>query len=321
MKAKLSIFTIIIFSFLVVTTSCGNKDKLPETLKPGTYTVEKIIHTITNESKSRGIKPGNNDFDDKYDPNYIYLNIIGSEKAVYIPLFTINCDTNKECQCFRYRIQILEDGRAFVTALDRDGTPVTIDNNNENVTYPVEIPSGAECYFSSHKGNVWELKDDQIYPDKDKVFLSTKHTLYRRDDDVNNEIYRSEKNFSVQDLTESIETLYMERACAGFTVVGILYDSKEMSSMEWGTVTLEEKEFIEYMSSEPSKWYIKIYAGGQSFPSKYNIGTKKADESNKYNYGYYSTGEFSSTEKNNLFKQFSQQYVGYGRFSSVNSKR
>ena len=305
MKTKLFFLVTIIFSFLVITISCTNKDKLPETAKPGTFFVEKIIQTTTNENNSRGIEPNNTFFDEKYDPDYIYLNIIGNENSVYIPLFTINCETDKECRCFRYKIKVYEDGHAEITALDRDGNPFS---------EPVEIPSGAECYFSSHQGNTWELAESQIFPDKDKVFLETNHTLYKKDEDnVNKEIYRSENNYSIPELTESIEELYMKRGCAGFTVIGLLYDSKDLEASNGVFSYLEPERFITYMGSPYTQWYIKIYLGGKSFPSKYDLGTMdKIDNGN--NYGYYSTGTFSDTHNNNLFVQFKPTYFGSARF-------
>ena len=305
MKAKFLFFVTIIFSFLVIAISCTNKDKLPETAKSGTYIVEKIIQTTTNEDNSRGIEPNNTFFDEKYDPDYIYLNIIGSENALYIPLVTINCETNKECQCFRYKIKVFDDGHAEVTSLDKDGNPFS---------GPVEIPSGAECYFSSHQGNTWELAENQIFPNKDKVFLATKHTLYKKDEDyANKEIYRSENNYSIPELTENIEELYMLRGCAGFTVIGLLYDSKDLEESNGVFSYLEPDRFITYMGSPYTQWYIKIYLGGKSFPSKYDLGTMdKIDNDN--NYGYYSTGTFSDTKKNNLFVQFKPTYYGSPRF-------
>ena len=57
--------------------------------------VEKILQVTESESQSRGIKSANDAFDNKYDFDYIYLHIVGSEDALYIPLYTVVAGPDK----------------------------------------------------------------------------------------------------------------------------------------------------------------------------------------------------------------------------------
>lgn len=297
-KAILLICHLILF--LTIFISCEkNENNQGQTLS-GNYTIQKFIHAITNETQSRGIIISNDNFDDKYDSAHVYLHIVGSQEALYIPLYTVNCGTREECQCFRYNINVLENGDAIVTPI--------IDDKGTLASKGLSIPNGSSCYFSSVKETIWELDQEQIIPKENHVF-------YKRDDVTNKEIYRSESNYRIADLTDSVNDIIMYRACTGFTVTCLLYDGEEMSKKVKGTVTLDEEEFQAYMNSPTSQWYMKIYLGGNSLITKYNIGTMDKEGENEYNYGYYSTGSFSSEFNNCQFKQFFQEEATHGRFT------
>lgn len=308
MKKHLLFFTTSLLLFLITTISCTDKGNPLEEIKPGSYTIETIVHAIKDEAESRGINNSNTDFDVVYDPDYIYLHIVGSEETVYIPLYTFQCTENTTCKCFRYHIDVYEDGHAKLTPIKIDGT-----HASESLT----IPKGASCYFSSVKESVWELEDDQIYRKTDPD-----HVLYRQKDEINKEIYRSIENFSIAQLTNNIDNLLMGRACAAFTVVGLFYDAEKLNStpidpiLPVTIVPFTDRDFFNIMGSYPDKWYIKIYIGGSPFVSGYNIGTQNIQSDNALDdNGYYCTGSFTINESdksksNNQFVPFNLKYQG-----------
>lgn len=304
MKKHLLFFTTSLLLFLITTISCTDKGNPLEEIKPGSYTIETIVHAIKDEAESRGINNSNTDFDVVYDPDYIYLHIVGSEETVYIPLYTFQCTENTTCKCFRYHIDVYEDGHAKLTPIKIDGT-----HASESLT----IPKGASCYFSSVEESVWKLEDDQIY-------RKTKHVLYRQKDGINKEIYRSIENFSIAQLTNNIDNLLMGRACAAFTVLGLFYDGDELNSNpdpEEEDVEITQEEFQAIMGSDFSKWYMKIYVGGKPFVNKYNFGTMTQETSNENetNYGYYSTGTFNDNFCNHEFQPFKRKKYGLGQYT------
>ena len=228
MKKHLLFFTTSLLLFLITTISCTDKGNPLEEIKPGSYTIETIVHAIKDEAESRGINNSNTDFDVVYDPDYIYLHIVGSEETVYIPLYTFQCTENTTCKCFRYHIDVYEDGHAKLTPIKIDGTLAS-----ESLT----IPKGASCYFSSVEESVWELEDDQIYS-------KTDHVLYRQKDEINKEIYRSIDNFSISQLTNNIDDLLMGRACAAFTALGLFYDAEKLNNNP--IIPIPIPNFLEY---------------------------------------------------------------------------
>ena len=298
---KYIFFITSLFIFLTGTISCTNTEKFSEETKPGTYIIEKSLHAIKDENNSRGINNSNSDFDLVYNPDSICLHIVGSENYVSMPLYPGNCNTSQECKCFRYRIDVYKDGHAEVTPiLDEQGT---LSDKK------LRIEAEENCYFSSVGYSIWELDQTQIYS-------KSNHVLYEMDPSTNDEIYRSEENYSIAKLTNSVDGLLMGRACAAFTVLGLFYDAEELNSNpdpeEDVEVTIEEFKTI--MGSDPSKWYIKIYVGGDPFVHKYNLGTMTLENSN-YNHGYYSTGTFAEGFKNNTFLQFKRKKHGIGQYT------
>ena len=307
MKRHFLFFTTSLFLLLITVISCTEKGNPLEEVKPGSFTIEKMVQAIKDDAESRGINNSNTGFDVVYDPDYIYLHIVGSEETVYIPLYTVQCAENTKCKCFRYHIDVYEDGHAKLTPIiDQDGTLAS-----ESLT----IPNGSSCYFSSVAESVWKLEDDQIY-------RKTKHVLYKQKEGINKEIYRSIENFSITQLTNNIDELLMGRACAAFTVVGLFYDAERLNNtpidpiLPFTIVPFTDSDFFKIMGSNPDKWYIKIYIGGSPFVSGYNLGTQNLQSDNALNdNGYYCTGPFTTNESdksksNNQFVPFSLKYHG-----------
>lgn len=307
MKRHFLFFTTSLFLLLIIFTSCTEKDSPLEEVKPGSFTIEKMVQATKDDAESRGINNSNTDFDVVYDPDYVYLHIVGSEETVYIPVYTFQCAENTTCKCFRYHIDVYEDGHAKLTPIKIDGT-----HSSESLT----IPQGASCYFSSVEESVWELEDDQIYRKTDP-----NHVLYRQKEEINKEIYRSIDNFSISQLTNNIDDLLMGRACAAFTALGLFYDAEKLNNNPIiPIISFTDQEFKNIMGDTPDKWYIKIYIGGSPFVSGYNIGTQNIQSDNVLNdYGYYCTGPFSTNDtdnskSNNQFVSFKDTYHGLSNY-------
>ena len=274
MKKNLSFIFCYLCSILlfVSCTKDAEKDGISE---PYAKAVEMTVHTVKDEpadmTKSRGITSKYNDFDEVYDPNFIYLHVIGSDAAVKIPLYTKTCSSTK-CKCFSYYLEKFEDGRARITPLLEDGTPAST---------PLDIPAGSKLYFSSYEDAIWKLPVTENRED---------YTFYLRDNDVNIEVYRSEENFSIDQLAGDIDTLIMGRACAGFNVFTLFYDGDEYNNATDNEedITLTPEEFEKTMESPLSTWYIKLYIGGSALTDEYDLGTMKSVEEDAG--GYYSTG-------------------------------
>lgn len=318
MKRYLSFITISLFCFLIIASSCSGNENLPEKAKPGSYTIEKVLHIIEGESGSRGIKIGNDEFDTDYDPNYVYLHIVGSEDKAFLPIYTMNCDTEKECWGFSYHIKINEDGSAIVTPILSDGTL-----SNDVLTIDVN----SACYFSSEPESVWQLDTTG------QIFSKSDHILYKYKDkeydmcDNNKEIYRSITNFSITDLANNYDDIIMERSCAAFSVFGLFYDGQELDNNPYteDDIVLEEGEFERTMGSNLEEWYIKLYIGGQAFVPRYDIGTKsqptedilveEENRDNRNNHKYYSTGIFSPEYENHNFQSLTSKRIGSGPYT------
>ena len=265
--------------------------------------MEMVVYAVKDEAKdvtqSRGLL-SYADFDLKYDPDILYLHVIGSNATVGIPLSSKKlCESvvddggnteKRECKCFSYRIEQLEDGSTKVTPFLEDGSLST-----ESLIIPEDNKG---CYFSSVPESVWELPSENIAPVKAENSNEVIYAKFERDD-VNKEVYRSAENFSVDELIDGLDLLIMHRACAGFNLVGLFYDGQEYIQSEEPTfIEFDEDEFEEIMGSPVESWYIKIYIGGSTFADKYDYGTMQA--CGDYQKGYYSTGDFQAFDSKNF---------------------
>ena len=83
MKKYISCLVIALVCSMAMLVSCSEKGDDIKIAKPGTYFTEAVVETLKkpatqNDQLSRGLVPSNNDFDLIYDPDYIYLHVVGS---------------------------------------------------------------------------------------------------------------------------------------------------------------------------------------------------------------------------------------------------
>ena len=295
MKKFISLIYSCLLGLILTFVSCKNDTDGNDLSQPFVKDMEMVVYAVkdvaNDVTQSRGL---NNyaDFDLKYDPDYIYLHVVESNKTVKIPFSSKKlCEQvindkgeteTRECKCFSYRMERFEDGSTKVTPRLANGSLST-----ESVTF---LKEEKECYFSSVPEASFEVPSNSITP----VYAeNTDDIIYAKFEktDVNKEVYRSAENFSVDDLADGLDLIIMHRACAGFNLVGLFYDGEAYMKSEMpGYIVFDPYKFSEIMGSSYESWYIKIYIGGVTFTDKYDYGTMQA--CGDYNKGYYSTGDF-----------------------------
>lgn len=313
----------------MITASCTdnsiNNNVSSQPIEPGIYYVGMTLGTI-QENATKGVVD-NQYFDNIYEYDYIYLHkteATGTEPTK-IRLSVWNCEECEENQKgIRYRICVQEDGSARITPIyvDEDG------NYQHDENHYIDLAPNETCYFSSWETDGWQLDNNQI--STETVGDESYHFFYRNQKN-NREIYRSESEYGIEDLSQD-GNMALVRACAGFSLVGLFYDST--NGQEWdddGTMyyNMTSQQFETIMEDSPEDWYIKIYIGGESFPNYYNI---KTGEASVVENGYYSSGDggkyveedvdtqqylpFSSR----LYLQGTGMYRGYGYYTRTSEE-
>lgn len=283
-------------------------------LESGTYVVDRIV---TTAPESKGITSDNDGFNRNYDPEFIYLHEIGSDNKLLLPVYYYECSQGNQCYGFRYQVQIDESGSVTIIPFDKD---------RELMETSLVLDTEASCYFSSWASDIWGLPDTSD-PETDQVEEREGYYFYKRKNDLNKEIYRSQNNFTIDELLQN-NSLRMTRACAGFNLVGLFYDSSQSSSFGGATYYfLDADKFERIMGSTPDKWYIKMYIGGPSFPAEYNIETLEST-GKREDGGYYSSGDSTAFHNGSIdvsqYLKFSERtfasvqtvYGGQGYFTS-----
>lgn len=308
---KIFSFFIICACFFISFISCTDKDDTAtiEQVEPGIYYIEMDLSPMV-EFATKGVMDNNN-FDANYDPDFIYLHKIGSDEALSFPVYN-NCpDTiGGTCRGFSYRMEVDENGNATITPKNADGT-----YGSESIT----LSKDETCYFSSWPTDDWQLNENQISKEQWASDPNNPYYFYYRDKNINKEIYRSSNNLTIPDLRSNSE-LNMQRACAGFNVLGLFYDinSKKINEFDGETTYVMNRDtFFNVMGTYPEEWYIKIYIGGTCYPDHFNIENESAT-SNHPN-GYYSSGD---ADKFNNYEIDNQQFLQFtgGSYSTGQTK-
>lgn len=281
---------IAVFAFMSIhLISCSEKDETIKEIKPGVYYIDMNLSPFVT---TRGIQD-NHDFDTKYDPDFIFLHKIGSEENIMFPVYN-NCPNsdNTTCKGFCYRIEVDEAGNATITPKNADGSYAS-----ESIT----IGKDETCYFSSWPSDNWEMSEEQISSTHWVDDPNNPYYFYYRDKNINQEIYRSQSDMTVNDLIINSD-ITMQRSCAGFNVLGLFYDNNAQTSIGGFTqYTMTEEQFKNIMGTSPDEWYIKIYIGGTCFPDAYNIETRVPK--NTHPNGYYSSGDGDKFEQAEISDQ------------------
>lgn len=322
MKQFVIFYTLCSFLLLSVTSCTDKEESIQQVVKPGTYYIGKDLSAMVPSTQTRGVSSTNYEFDSNYDLDYIYLHNINTGNYITIPIYSCNNDETSTCQGFHYKMVVDENGDATIYPLQEDGETET--------GVSLALGKNETCYFSSWESDTWALRPDQISEQRG-AGESESYYLFYRDKTVNKEIYRSGsgatfKNFAISDLTVN-GTLDITRACANISLGAIFFD--KTNAVDGGNLTIYSttpEAFENAMGDSYEKWYIKIYVGGQCFPSSYNIATGTKTDESVVN-GYYSSGDsnkFGSGDiTGKVYLAFSQRgyaqdtetFTGYGYFS------
>lgn len=320
MKQFVIFYTLCSFLLLSVTSCTDKEESIQQVVKPGTYYIGKDLSAMVPSTQTRGVSSSNYEFDSNYDLDYIYLHNINTGKYITIPIYSCSNDETSTCKGFHYKMVVDDSGDATIYPLQQDGETET--------GASLALGKNETCYFSSWKSDTWALEKDQI-SEQNWAEESESYFLFYRDKSVNTEIYRSGngvdfKDFTISDLTVN-GTLDITRACANFSLGAVFFDKNEILDTGDPDITYYNTtlgNFATIMGSEPSKWYIKIYIGGQCFPSSYNIATNQKAEGSVIN-GYYSSGDVGKFDTGEIVgkvylaftkKTFSQDFETFGGF-------
>lgn len=300
-------FIIIFVCFFISFISCTDKDDTTtiEQVEPGVYYVEMDLSPMVGFA-TKGVQDNNN-FDSKYDPDFIFLHKIGSDENLLFPVYN-NCPNSSggTCRGFSYRMEVDEDGNATITPKNADGTYGSTS---------IKLSKDETCYFSSWPTDDWQLNENQISKEQWASDPENPYYFYYRDKNINKEIYRSSNDLTIPDLRSNSE-LHIKRACAGFNVFGLFYDKNSIKVNDFDgetTYVMNRDTFFNVMGTYPEEWYIKIYIGGTCYPDHFNIENESAT-SNHPN-GYYSSGDADKFNNNEIDNQQFLQFTG-GSYST-----
>lgn len=276
-----NIFPYIILIAASIFSSCSNEDEIIEPEVDYEYGITVSIASTGNkngaeESTTRAID-GTGGFTAMYDAPYVYMHSVEAPSK-YVKLPIIECD---ECAStagpgepgkgFQYTFCTNKDGS--YTIKSTDGSSSATFGGNE------------EIYFSSEESETWEGTSVDASP-------ITGQSVLVRDSVKNKEIYRSEENYTMQDVFNLglNGNLLMKRKCSAFRVYFLFTELDEplpgppSSQTYW----VDPATFEEKVGQSPYSFSGKLYIGPY-FCDTYNINTGDVGYKNGHANGYYAT--------------------------------
>ena len=279
----------LLISSLFIFCACNNDENdyiiNPEPNMEYAITVNIATNSGNNKAQStRAQDQHTGAFTAEYDADYVYIHsTTNSSKVVKLPIEKIeecdDCDGNG----FRYFACKNEDGSYTIRSY----------NNDSFATFAAD----EKVYFSSEEYEIWEGHND------DENSPLTGQSVLIRDNDKNKEIYRSENNYTLQDVFNLglNGTLTMQRKCSAFRVYFMFTDLKE------GFINMSENmdaylctNFTSITGKNYNDFSAKVYIGPY-FCDTYNINTGETGYKDGHTEGYYVTNE--------------QKYVEFQSFS------
>ena len=223
-------------------------------------------------------------FTAEYDADYVYMHsTTNASKVVKLPIEPLeeceDCDGNG----FRYYACKNDNGSYTIKSYDKSSYAT--------------FGEDEKVYFSSEEYEIWEgHNDDENSPLTDQSVLI-------RDNEKNKEIYRSENDYTLQDVFNLglNGTLTMQRKCSAFRVYFMFTDLKTgffQMSETMGAYFCNN--FTSITGKDYTDFSAKIYIGTY-FCDTYNINTGEAGYNNGHTAGYYALNE--------------QKYVEFQSFS------
>lgn len=303
-----NIFPYIILIAASIFSSCSNEDEIIEPEVDYEYGITVSIAATGNKngaevSTTRAIDDTGG-FTAMYDAPYVYMHSV-EDPSKYVKLPIIECE---ECQStgsgepgkgFQYTFCTNENGS--YTIKSTDGSSSATFGGNEAI------------YFSSEESEVWEGTSVDASP-------ITGQSVLVRDSEKNKEIYRSEENYTMQDVFNLgvNGNLLMKRKCSAFRVYFLFTELDEplpgppSSQTYW----VDQATFEKTVGQSPYSFSGKLYIGPY-FCDTYNINTGEVGYKNGHTNGYYATNNqeyvpFRDIAYGRTEGEVPQTFNGYG---------
>lgn len=303
-----NIFPYIILIAASIFSSCSNEDEIIEPEVDYEYGITVSIASTGNkngaeESTTRAID-NTGGFTAMYDAPYVYMHSV-EDPSKFVKLPIIKCE---ECQSmgpgdpgkgFQYTFCTNEDGSYTIKSTDNSSSAI--------------FGKDEEIYFSSEESETWEGTSVDASP-------ITGQSVLVRDSEKNKEIYRSEKNYTMQDVFNLgvNGNLLMKRKCSAFRVYFLFTELDEpqrenpTSQQYW----VDEDVFEEYIGQSPFSFSGKLYIGPY-FCDTYNINTGEVGYKDVHTNGYYATNNqeyvpLTYVTYSRMEGEVNQSFEGYG---------
>ena len=275
-----NIFPYIILIAASIFSSCSNEDEIIEPEVNSEYGITVSIAATGNkngaEESTTRAQDQTGAFTAMYDAPYVYMHSV-TAPSKYVKLPIIECD---ECAStgpgepgkgFQYTFCTNEDGSYTIHSTD-DSSSATFGKDEE-------------IYFSSEESETWE----GTFVDASPI---TGQSVLVRDEEKNKEIYRSEENYTMQDVFDLglNGTLLMKRKCSAFRVYFLFTELDEpvVDTPTNQTYNVNEGDFTAVTGKSPFSFSGKLYIGPY-FCDTYNINTGKVGYKDGHTNGYYAT--------------------------------
>lgn len=245
---------LVVAGAMLMLGACSDENEPVLTVENGTYEIVLNLQTAQGESNSvgqtsRAIVDGK--FSSAYDASSLYVHTTEEGKSLELPLegnsvkFTLVCENN---QC-------------TILAGDKE---LSWNDGKEDV------------YFSSIEGETWSAVRASW-----QGFTPLTHQVALVNSG-NPELYRSEKDYSADDLSNLSEgQLKMDRICSAFKLTVLFTDLENVDNsnsvpgvVEINRYTLTEEDWKKVFGD---RWFVysKAYVG-PCFPEFFNVNTKES---------------------------------------------
>lgn len=287
---KNKILLVVISSLLFCACNNDENDYIIDPEPNMEYAITVNIATISGNGKAQSTRAHDEHtgaFTAEYDADYVYIHsTTDATKYVKLPIEQIeecdDCDGNG----FRYYACKNDDGSYIIRSYDNSSSATFAENE--------------EVYFSSEEYETWEGHND------DENSPLTGQSVLIRDSEKNKEIYRSENNYTLQDVFNLglNGTLTMQRKCSAFKVYFMFTDLETgfVHNIFANTDAYLCNNFTGVTGKETTDFSAKVYIGPY-FSDTYNINTGETAYKNGHTAGYYATNE--------------QKYVGFQQVSQT----
>ena len=243
---------------------------------------------------TKGVDTEDGIFNSTYEEDCIYLHKVLSgntdEKGLRIPIYEYDCQNPEhtvQCTGFRFQVTKNDDGTYTLQSIDA----------KDNVSQEKLVVSETDnFYFSSIESRFWKIDENNINEFTAPQETATKtNELYTRTQEKNKEIYRSQNNFTLNEILNLSGQLTIERKCSGFSFMALFGKG---TADDFGSKNLSAQEFVSIMGDTPFNWYIKIYIGNM-FTSQYDMQEEDGDQTAGGFYGSTDSKQFGNSGVDN----------------------